>query len=97
MSSTRFASGVTVPSNSRRSVFLLWHTHVLPGGDEDSKLLGVYTSRRGALAAEKRLGGQPGFAEAPEGFEVSEYVLNRDEWREGFVTLDHSGQEDGGT
>jgi hypothetical protein len=28
----------------------------------------------------------PGFREAPGGFEVARYVVDRDQWAEGFVT-----------
>lgn len=76
--------------STKRRVYLLWHTHVLPGGEEDAKLLGVYTSRPRASAAQNRLALQPGFAESPEGFGICAYILNQDEWREGFVTLDHT-------
>lgn len=68
------------------SVWLLWHTHVLEG-EEDSKLLGVYSTQTKALAAQDRISNQPGFREHPEGFELVEYELDRDHWTEGFVTV----------
>jgi homoserine kinase type II len=70
-----------------QSVFLLWHIHELPNGEEDEKLLGVYRDREGAEAARKRVADKPGFRETPKGFEISEYVVDRDHWTEGFVTV----------
>jgi len=67
-------------------VFLLWHTHEL-GDDDDEKLIGVYRTREDAEAAIKRVGSQPGFAEAPQGFEICPYRLNKDNWTEGYVTV----------
>ena len=81
-----------------KRVFVVQHLHVLPGEEEDVKLIGVYSSRGVALAAVARVGGQPGFRESPrlvnpeiegssaEGFYVDEYVIDRDHWEEGFVT-----------
>lgn len=68
------------------NIFLLWHTHELPGGEEDSKLIGVYSSRGSAQAAQSRASQLPGFSSAPQGFTIDSYELEKDEWREGFVT-----------
>lgn len=73
-------------------VYLLWHTHNLavdvddePAGD--AKLLGVYSSSQAAEARITRARQLPGFGDTPDGFEVSEYVLDQDEWREGYETV----------
>jgi hypothetical protein len=70
-------------------VFLLWHVRELPGGEEDSKLIGVYSSAGAAEQAKQRILSQPGFRESPEGFQVSRYTLDEDHWTEGFVTVTH--------
>jgi hypothetical protein len=67
------------------SVFILWHSREL-GGDTDEKLIGVYRSREDAEAAIGRIGGQPGFRDAPGGFEIHEYVVGRDGWTEGYIS-----------
>lgn len=72
-----------------KSVFLLWHTHELPGQEEDSKLIGVYASAPSAERAKERAARLPGFAEQKNGFEICEYQIGRDEWTEGFVTIRH--------
>ena len=71
-----------------RSVFIVHHVHLLPSGEEDFKLVGVFTSADNARAAIRRLSQKPGFIESPSGFNVDEYKLDCDYWTEGFVTLD---------
>jgi len=67
-----------------KSVFILWHTRE-SGGEADEKLIGVYTNRKDAQAAIKRLLDKPGFRDNTKGFEVDEYVLGKDHWTEGFT------------
>ena len=73
-------------SQEPKQVYLLWHTHELEDGETSEKLLGVYSTEakaRRRIASAMKLSG---FREAPAGFEVSRYVVDRDEWAEGFVT-----------
>jgi hypothetical protein len=67
-------------------VFLLWHVHELPTGEE-VKMIGVYATTADAEAARQRVCGEPGFRDAPEGFEVSRYEVGRNHWTEGYVTM----------
>src|ERR1700722_12436903 len=67
-------------------VYLLWHVHELPSGDDNAKLIGVYASSDDAESARKRVCGQPGFRGSPEGFHIDRYEVGRDNWTEGFVT-----------
>jgi hypothetical protein len=67
------------------SVFVLQHVHVRDDDAEDAKFIGVYSSREKADAAVARLGRQPGFSEAPDGFHVDEYRVDQDHWVEGCV------------
>ncbi|HUE74216.1 MAG TPA: hypothetical protein VMP01_25270 [Pirellulaceae bacterium] len=69
------------------NVFLLWHTHEMPNGEEDSKLIGVYSSEEMAHEAKKRSLRQPGFRDLPDGFLVDSYEVDRDNWTEGFITV----------
>jgi hypothetical protein len=69
------------------NVFLLWHVNALPGGEEDSKVLGVYSTRVLAEPVQKRAVQLPGFRELPNGFTIDSYDVDRDEWREGYVTV----------
>jgi homoserine kinase type II len=67
-------------------VFFVTHTHELSGGEEDEKLIGVYSSTENADAAVVRASGLPGFREHPDGFHVDAYAVDVDHWTEGFVT-----------
>ncbi len=69
------------------SVFLLFHTHHLPDGEDDDKILGVYSSR---TVAEKKIEELyrklPGFCESDCDFMIDEYKIDQDGWVEGFTT-----------
>jgi hypothetical protein len=74
------------------SVFILWHTHEV-GCECDEKLIGVYESREDAMAAISRLSDKPGFRENVDGFEVTEYLLGKDHWTEGYISRAEALQE----
>jgi hypothetical protein len=70
-----------------KEVYLLWHTRYdeqLDGG-EDIKMIGVYSSKANAEAAQERTKQLKGFEDFKEGFEISCYQLDKDEWTSGFV------------
>ena len=69
------------------NVFLLWHTHVLDDGEEDSKLLGVYSSESMAKGKIKFYKDLSGFRDHLDGFEITRQEVDVDWWKEGFVTL----------
>ena len=56
-------------------------------GTEDIKFIGVYSSRKNAQEAIVRLGKAPGFADAPDGFHIDEYQVDKDQWVEGYSTF----------
>jgi hypothetical protein len=68
-------------------VYVLQHVHALDDGAEDVKFIGVYSSRENAQAAITRLCQAPGFCEAPTGFHIDEYQVDRDQWVEGYSTI----------
>jgi hypothetical protein len=76
-------------NSTHMTVFLLWHANELPDGEEDSKFIGAYSTRALAEAAQNRVAQPPGFRDAPEGFTIDSHEVDRDEWREGFVTVHH--------
>ena len=65
------------------SVFLLWHVRE-PDGNEEELLIGVYGTEADAKSAIERLRSKAGFVDAPEGFRINRYELNRDHWEEGY-------------
>lgn len=69
------------------SVFLLWHVREGPDGEENAKLIGVYSTAELAEEARQRTVTLPGFRDHPDGFIVDRYGLDRDHWKDGFVTI----------
>jgi hypothetical protein len=80
------------------SVFLVHHIHVFPDDSENIKIIGIYRSKDAAAQAIERVKMQPGFVdyphiidlssdEAESGFTIDEYVLDKDNWQEGYVTV----------
>ena len=67
-------------------VYILQHIYEAANGEEDVKLLGVYSSELNAQDAISRLRDQSGFRDHPEGFHISRYNLDEDHWREGFIS-----------
>ena len=65
--------------------FLLQHSYELDDCDE-TKVIGIYSSRDRAEQAIERLRNQPGFSERPNNFYVDAYPVDEDHWTEGSVT-----------
>ncbi len=74
-------------SGKKNSVFVLWHNHVIEPGNEDDKLIGVYSSIKTAKDAQKRMSKLAGFRTSKRGFSIEEYEINADHWKEGFATV----------
>jgi hypothetical protein len=72
------------------NVYVVQHVHEFVDGHEDVKFIGVYSSRHNAEAAVQRLLSAPGFSDAPEGFDISEYGLDTDHWTEGYCSWSES-------
>jgi len=70
------------------SVFLLWYVRDEGQNDEDKFFIGAYSTDWEARDAIERLKGKPGFVDAPDGFQIFPYELNKDHWTEGFVFTD---------
>ncbi len=68
-----------------KSVFLLQHVHNEESGEEDVKIIGIYSSRLKAESAKIRVGMAPGFRSNIGEFCIDEYKLDEDNWVEGFV------------
>lgn len=51
---------------------------------DDAKLLGVYSSPAKAEERMRRARLLPGFADEPECFVIDDYMLDEDEWTDGF-------------
>ncbi|MBV8563844.1 MAG: hypothetical protein JO273_00135 [Methylobacteriaceae bacterium] len=69
------------------AVYTLFHEYEKAPGADETTLIGIYTTREKAEAALARVRDKPGFRDYPDGFDISEAVLDRDEWTEGFVRM----------
>jgi hypothetical protein len=77
-----------------KSVFLLWHSHEVGPGATDDKLIGVYSTHAEAEEAKVRTMQREGFKDAPEGFEIVQYELNKDEWSDGYISWSEARKSD---
>jgi hypothetical protein len=68
-------------------VYIVHHVRKTSAEEEDVKLIGVYSTELHARRAVNRLKSASGFRSYPDGFTVSPYVLDEDNWTEGFVTV----------
>lgn len=73
---------------SDRRVFIVHHSHEVEGGVDETKLIGVFSTRATAEAAIERLREQPGFRDLPDHFIVEEYTLDEVQWSGGFTIPD---------
>ena len=76
-----------------KSVFLLQHSYeiTLEEGmtSEETKVLGIYSTKEKVDLAVKYFLTQPGFKDYPEDcFYIDEYELNKNEWEDGFISTD---------
>lgn len=69
-----------------KTVFILHHSYELEGCDE-TKLIGAYSTKEQAELAITRLKDKNGFKYRPDAFEITEYELDQDNWKEGFSTM----------
>ncbi|MEE4235684.1 MAG: hypothetical protein V2I51_03080 [Anderseniella sp.] len=68
-------------------VHILWHIRPFPNGNNDEKLLGVYSSEATAKEARTRLAKLPGFNSDNGRLEIANLEIDRDQWPEGFITV----------
>lgn len=67
-------------------VYLLQHVHEIGDEELDVKFIGCYSSEEKARSAVTRLRNAPGFSDAPDGFTIDEYEVDKDHWVDGYVT-----------
>lgn len=73
-----------------KSVFLLQHSYERSEtGEEETKLIGVYSNKEKAQEAKTRLSLQSGFKDFPENFFIDEYEIDQDNWRDGFILVEY--------
>jgi hypothetical protein len=65
-------------------VFLAMHVFRYEDGHDNIRVIGIFSSKRRAQEAIRRLRGKPGFRYRKRAFEISRYVLDLRHWTEGF-------------
>lgn len=70
------------------NVFLLQHVHNEDTGQEDVKIIGIYSTMEAANDAVARSKSLPGFKESSDGFHIDEYKLDVDHWTSGYTTIE---------
>lgn len=79
-------------------VYVVWHTHLVEDAArdsnedvgnlcDDSKVLGIFTSRHAAELRIVRAQKAAGFSDAPSGFTIDEYRLDKDYWEDGYASV----------
>lgn len=76
-----------------QKIYLVQHEYELENGSDETKVIGVYSTRENAEAAVFRLVEQPGFCDRPDNFHIDEYDLDKDHWAEGYITATGGGEE----
>lgn len=69
------------------SVFLLQHNYEVENLEE-TKIIGIYSTREKAEVIIRKYQGLPGFKLYPDGFYIDEYNIDEDNWTEGFINVD---------
>ncbi len=75
-----------------KSVFLLQHSYEIDNYEE-TKIIGIYTSKNKAELVIQKFQTLPGFKEFPECFYIDEYKLDEDNWLEGFIKIDNNNSD----
>ncbi len=69
-----------------KSVFVLQHSYESSiSEEEETKFIGVYSTREKAKKAISRLSDQPGFRDLVDYFCIDEYQIDQDNWQDGFI------------
>lgn len=72
------------------TVFLLQHSYLLDSDSDvyETKILGVYSSEELATNAILRYRKLDGFKLHPDDFYIDKYEINKDDWTEGFISIE---------
>ncbi|MCB9742634.1 MAG: hypothetical protein H6740_08545 [Alphaproteobacteria bacterium] len=68
-------------------VYVLVHERALPQGGEDTKIVGVFSSKELGEDAMTLAKAREGFRDHPDGFHLDLMVVDKTYWEEGFITV----------
>ena len=69
-----------------KTVYIVHHVQEIEDGDEEVKLIGIYSSQKNAEATVARLSEVTGFCDTRDGFHIEGYELNKDHWADGYIS-----------
>ncbi len=67
-----------------KSVYFVQHENIEDDYIEEPRTIGIYSSEKLAQEAVERAKKLSGFSDYPEGFQITKYILNKDQWTIGF-------------
>jgi len=70
-----------------KSVFFLQHSYEINDECEETKIIGVYSSREIAEKVVDEYKNLIGFKDYLDCFYIDEYKIDKDHWEEGFITV----------
>ena len=74
------------------TVWQVQHSYEIEGSEE-TKQIGIFSSRERADAAVAQLKSAPGFCDHPEDFYVDEIVIDEISWQEGFAFVPYDDED----
>ena len=66
------------------TVYFVQHENIEDDYIEEPRTIGIYSSEKLAQEAIERAKKLSGFKDFPEGFEITKYILDLDQWTSGF-------------
>ncbi|MCM3630409.1 hypothetical protein M3194_24045 [Paenibacillus glycanilyticus] len=78
-----------------KTIFIVQHSYEVgeDGLYDETKLIGVYSSKEKAESVVKRYKRLPGFKDYLDAFYISEYEIDKDNWTEGFIKWSDANDE----
>lgn len=71
-----------------KTVYLVQHEHTENDCIFDTRIVGIYSSEKLAYEGIQRAKKLSGFRDVPEGFQITEYSLDKDNWFVGYSNFD---------
>ncbi len=70
------------------TVYFVEHENIESEYIEEPRVVGIYTSEKLALEAVERAKKLSGFRDYLEGFRITKYILEKDQWNVGFKFIE---------
>ncbi len=67
-----------------KTVYSVEHENIEDDYIEEPRVIGIYSSEELAQEAIERAKKLSGFGDYPEGFQITKYILDKDQWIRGF-------------